>query len=70
MTTPCCPSCGASETLPIVYGLPGPELIARAERGEVALGGCCIEIGGPNTVCRSCGAEFCQEPIERTTDPS
>jgi len=29
--------------VPIVYGLPGPELFERAERGEVILGGCMPE---------------------------
>jgi len=28
---------------PVVYGLPGPELWERAERGEVILGGCVPE---------------------------
>ena len=35
-----CPSCGSKRVVPIVYGLPGPEAIAEAERGEISLGGC------------------------------
>jgi len=41
--------------IPIVYGLPGSELIERARRGEVSLGGCVIMPGQPHiTECRVC----------------
>ena len=39
---PTCPTCG-QKMVPIVYGLPGPELFERAERGEIILGGCMPE---------------------------
>ena len=45
MTTTC-PAC-AHPLLPIEYGLPGPEMIGAAERGEIALGGCCVLVGPP-----------------------
>lgn len=35
-----CPECGSRQLVPIVYGLPSPELEQRARRQEVALGGC------------------------------
>lgn len=49
-----CPDCGSTEVVPVVFGLPGPELLERARRGEVALGGCMVD---PNVRgrCKRCG---------------
>ena len=55
--TETCPDCGG-RLIPIVWGLPGRDLLESAERGEVFLGGCCVEINSPNYHCRSCGHEF------------
>lgn len=50
-----CPRCGVGRVIPIVYGLPGSELMERARRGEVSLGGCVIMPGQPQTTeCRVC----------------
>jgi hypothetical protein len=35
-----CPTCNAGKLIPIVYGLPGRELIEKSGRGEIELGGC------------------------------
>jgi transcription elongation factor Elf1 len=51
-----CPQCGSQDVVPIVYGLPGPELMEAAARGEVMLGGCVL--GLQNRGCRACGARF------------
>lgn len=40
---------------PIVFGMPGPELVAASVRGEVELGGCLIEDEAPMFVCGKCG---------------
>lgn len=58
-TTIPCPRCGALG-LPIVYGLPGPDLFEAAERGEVALGGCELSFDNPLWRCSSgeCRWEF------------
>jgi hypothetical protein len=40
--------------VPIVYGLPGPELQKRAVRGEVALGGYVNTAGQPDHACLDC----------------
>lgn len=53
-----CPRCGSRDTIPIVFGYPGPELIAAAQQGEVVLGGCCITGDDPAWRCRSCGKDF------------
>jgi hypothetical protein len=40
---------------PIVYGMPGFELMEAADRGEVELGGCCIADDEPMFRCTRCG---------------
>ena len=52
-----CPECGG-EGVQIVYGMPSHELFEAAERGEVALGGCCVQEDEPNRQCRACGHEW------------
>ena len=47
---PGCPTCG-TVGVPIVYGMPGPELVDAAERGEVFIGGCVITGDDPTHVC-------------------
>ena len=61
-----CPRCGSSDTLEIVYGLPGPELERDALRGLVAIGGCIIEPNSPSRLCRRCDHHF--GSIDRDTD--
>jgi hypothetical protein len=64
--TPACPQCGSMGLIRIVYGLPGPELVDAAKRGEVILGGC--QVAHENRVCRSCGARFhLDEPRPRVS---
>jgi len=53
-----CPACGSRRSRPVVYGLPAPPLQQRAERGEVALGGCELPLdpaAEPDRECRDCG---------------
>lgn len=51
---PPCPMCGAVEVIPVVFGLPGPELVERANRGEVSLGGC-MPLPDVLGSCKACG---------------
>lgn len=52
-----CPECGdRSRKLRIAWGYPSRELAARADRGEVALGGCLIPPDPPTHACARCGA--------------
>lgn len=55
---PACPNCGTDEPLPISYGLPMPESLEACERGEIALGGCCLTLDDPEWQCRSCGHRY------------
>jgi hypothetical protein len=59
-TTRVCPKCGNDTGIPIVYGLPGPDLMDRAERGEVVLGGCLDMDDNPEWRCMAvgCGTEW------------
>jgi hypothetical protein len=56
----CCPSCGVQAAVPIIYGLPGPELFEAAVRGELMLGGC--EPEQPNAACTACGVQWYDSP--------
>jgi len=53
-----CVQCGSHEAIPIVYGLPGPELLEQAEAGEVILGGCVVAEDSPIFHCNECGHEW------------
>ena len=53
-----CPACDRRTLVGLVFGMPGPDLVAAAEHGEVVLAGCCIEPGlacdAPTMTCTSC----------------
>jgi hypothetical protein len=49
---------GERKEIPIVYGMPGEELVEKEKRGEVILGGCCVGKDSPQFAwkCGKCGA--------------
>ncbi|MCO8269312.1 hypothetical protein M1L60_01760 [Actinoplanes sp. TRM 88003] len=47
---PPCPTCD-KPGIPIVYGMPGSDLMAAGERGEIAFGGCVIGEVNPDWQC-------------------
>lgn len=49
-----CPNCDSEEIIPIVYGLPGPEMMEESLRGEIALGGCIVFPDNPEWLCTNC----------------
>lgn len=52
-----CPRCGG-KLVRIVWGMPDPTLMDEAERGQVAIGGCCVpgpDEPSPFKECRECG---------------
>lgn len=53
-----CPKCGQVTGVRIIYGEPGPELSAAANRGDVELGGCCVTDSDPNFKCKTCGHKW------------
>jgi len=48
-----CPTCG-TRMIPILYGLPSPEMRESVERGEIKLGGCVVSGGDPEWWCPQC----------------
>ena len=56
---PGCPQCGGTDNVPIVYGYPGGDTFAAAERGELMLGGCILWGDDPQWKCRACGHRWC-----------
>jgi len=58
-----CPKCGSEDVLPILYGYPGPEMMAAAAKGLIALGGCCVSDDDPRKHCKACGEEFDRPPV-------
>jgi hypothetical protein len=63
-----CPTCKNGKLIPIVYGMPGRELMEQSERGEIELGGCNVtEVhdselgfisGDPELYCPKCEGRF------------
>jgi len=55
-----CQCCSNGSVVKIVYGMPSPELFEKAERKEVVLGGCCINLDGsdPDWECTECGQRY------------
>ena len=56
-----CPRCGQENSVRLVWGLPAPDTMERAERGLVELGGCMVEPKAPEFACRSCGLQWGHE---------
>ncbi len=50
-----CPACGSRAVRRIVYGMPGEEMMRKAEAGLIVLGGCVIEQEQPHHTCGDCG---------------
>ncbi len=53
-----CPHCGSGRQIPIVYGMPGMDLVEQSRRGEIVLGGCMVSPEKPVMCCASCGASW------------
>ncbi len=49
-----CPKCKSEHVAPIMYGYPMFEAFEAAERGEIILGGCVVEMGNPDYGCLDC----------------
>jgi len=49
-----CPACGASEIAQIIYGQPTSELLAELQGSDYLTGGCVIQVGQPDWLCRRC----------------
>ena len=61
-TSKTCPRCGSRGALPIVYGMPFPEMVEESAAGRVALGGCVIFPESPDWRCVACGHHWSDGP--------
>ena len=59
-----CPRCHSDEVVPIVYGMPDPELVEESRAGRVALGGCVLFPEAPEWRCVVCGYEWGEAEAE------
>ena len=62
-----CPRCGKEDSVPLIWGMPGPEDWRLAERRQVSFGGCVVLADAPDFSCRACGLEWGHE-ADPTTD--
>ncbi len=53
-----CPNCRHRTGVDILYGIPSHDAFEMAERNELPLGGCCIDLEGPERKCTNCGHEW------------
>ena len=53
-----CPECGSEDIARIVFGFPGQELMERAQRREIVLGGCWLSDQEPQWHCKDCEDEW------------
>ncbi len=59
-----CPRCNVEEVVPVVYGLPSPEMVGECRRGGVVLGGRTGWPDAPDHLCQNCGHEWREEEQE------
>ncbi len=53
-----CPVCRSRRGVPIVFGLPGPELLEASREGRIHLGGCVVYRENQQWHCQKCGYEW------------
>ena len=47
-----CPECNSKDVIPIMYGMPDPEMQKKYDQGKIKLGGCSIDIDNmPDRYC-------------------
>ena len=53
-----CPTCKKAKLVPLIFGLPGMDLVEQEARGEIVLGGCVSSEFPPELQCLGCSAQF------------
>ena len=53
-----CPACTKAKLVPLIFGLPGMDLVEQEARGEIVLGGCVSGEFPPELQCLGCSAQF------------
>ena len=59
-----CPRCHSDEVIPIVYGMPAPDVVEESRAGRVALGGHVLGPEAPDWHCVACGHEWRSVDVE------
>lgn len=60
-----CPKCDSAKVVEILYGMPTQEVFEDADRGLVALGGCCISGREPSWKCLECNSLIFREELRQ-----
>lgn len=55
-----CPACGSSDLIPILYGLPGLDMVEAGRAGEIVIGGCLARDEAWR--CRACRVDSGDQP--------
>jgi hypothetical protein len=53
-----CPACRKKYGVDILYGMPSEQASEMSGRSEVVLGGCYIDLEGPERECTACGHQW------------
>jgi hypothetical protein len=53
-----CPACTKAKLVPLIFGLPGMDLVEQEARREIVLGGCVSSEFPPELECLVCEAGF------------
>jgi hypothetical protein len=64
-----CPLCGSYRSLPVIYGTPLPDDVARAEAGLLVLGGMNVHPGAPDRWCTECQSGW-RAPVGKSAAPT
>lgn len=67
MEKPKCPNCGSENVVPIMYGVPTPEMVERSAKGEIKLGGYAVGPDMPDWSCKDCGYTWLRIGAEATS---
>jgi len=54
---PKCPNCG-NKLAKIIYGMPSSDIMDQVEKGEVFIGGCCVDEENPEYHCNVCRRSY------------
>lgn len=54
---PKCPNCG-NKLAKIIYGMPSSDIMNQVEKGEVFIGGCCVDEANPKYHCNICRRSY------------
>jgi hypothetical protein len=53
-----CPACNSANVVPIVYGLPTMFGVENEAKGNIHLGGCCVDADSPQWYCAQCSSAW------------